>query len=329
MNQPSALTGDTDGSGLHPGRTTVIVVAFRTAQLALDWIPHDARVVIVHNDDVLDVAAVAHPGAMHVYSGANIGFGAGVNRGLEHVSTERVLLVNPDTELAPGHWYALTTAAPNEVVTIPLVDQHGRFGGSANQYPTPFTLACTAWNLGRVLGRDGRVRRVVAAVSRKAGGGSLAIGVHQGPGSWPLAQRWPSAAVVCLPTDAVRNVGGFDERFFLYAEDIDLAARMAAENPALVLRVADINAGFHAVGGTSRGDGPGTRAARRHELRSLHRYGADRSGVGWKLCAWSIALRLRLTGRRSIHDTARHTARQTPCRPACNAVRNRVRNTST
>jgi GT2 family glycosyltransferase len=282
----------------RPSNTTVIIVTFRTEHLELEWIPPDARIVIVHNDDALDPATVTHPGARHVLSGANVGFGAGVNKGLNYVETERVLLVNPDTELRAEHWSALTSATMSEVVAIALVDQHGHFGGSANPYPTPFTLACTAWKVGRLLPRHGVVRRGIARLSQATGGGSLAIGVHHATGTWPLRQRWPSGAVVSYPTDAVRSVGGFDERFFLYAEDIDLASRLAAHHGTLVLRVADVTPGFHAVGG-SRGAVGSTGAgdAGVHEVRSLHRYGADRPGWRWRLCTAVIGWRLRLLTR--------------------------------
>src|SRR6476646_7726511 len=102
--------------------STAIFVSFATPALDLDWIPDDAGVVIVHNDASLDRAALTRPGVVHVDSGGNVGFGAGVNLAPPPVNTRRGVLCNPDIVLTAQHWDALSNAAADDVLTVPLLD---------------------------------------------------------------------------------------------------------------------------------------------------------------------------------------------------------------
>jgi GT2 family glycosyltransferase len=272
------------------GAATVVVVAYRIASLELGWLDPRVPVVVVHNDDTLDRDRLGNDrlqAVTHLEPGRNIGFGAAVNLALRHIDTTRTILVNPDTALEAEHYAALATAADNEVVTVPLRDAEGRYGGAANPYPTALTATLSAYRVGRWFRADGRIRRML-------GRGSLAIGQYDTTGavrSWPLAERWPSGAVVSYPTAALRAVGGFDERFFLYVEDLDLAARLSQRFPDMVLRVASTGPAFHAVGATSHGEAHG--AAAQHRVRSWHTYAADRSGWRWTLACALIAHRTR------------------------------------
>src|SRR4051812_9413167 len=90
---------------------TAVYVAYAIDRLDVGWLPDDTPVVVVHNDDRLPEDAVG--GAVtHVRPGGNVGFGAGVNAALPYVATDRVVLLNPDTELRDVHWRALTDAGP-------------------------------------------------------------------------------------------------------------------------------------------------------------------------------------------------------------------------
>jgi N-acetylglucosaminyl-diphospho-decaprenol L-rhamnosyltransferase len=114
-------------------------------------------------------------------------------------------------------------------------------------------------------------------------------------GRWSLHERWASGAVVSFPVDALRAVGGFDPRYFLYVEDLDLCERLGARHPTMSVVVADVRPAHHAVGGTA------SHAARRpvelHRARSWHTYARSRSTIGWRIAALLVGLRVRWLSR--------------------------------
>jgi N-acetylglucosaminyl-diphospho-decaprenol L-rhamnosyltransferase len=268
---------------------TVVVVAYRTPRLDLGWLPRDVPVVVVHNDDALDRATVAHERTTHVDAGGNIGFGAAVNRAVEHVTTPRVVLVNPDVDLTGEHWCALTSVGGGDVATVPLVDAAGRPTVVVSPYPTAVTHLLGGLRAGRLAPRGSAARaragRIVPGVAR--------TGRDAGPGSWPLGERWVSGAVMALPVGAFRAVGGFDAGYFLYYEDLDLCARLAGHDPSLRARLLDVAPGRHAVAATSGADAAAADEAARHRLRSACRYAAAQPGATWSLAHSLLTARAR------------------------------------
>ena len=135
--------------------------------------------------------------------GENLGFGAAANRGIAHTDAEAVALINTDVELAED-WLEGALAA--------LAD-HPRAAAVATKMVTladPGQLDDT----GDFLGRDG------AAIQR--GKFRRDDGGYDEPG-----EVWGACAGAALyRRDAVLAVGGFDERYFMYLEDVDLALRL-------------------------------------------------------------------------------------------------------
>ena len=277
---------------------TAIYVSFRTPTLDLSWLPAGTDVIVVHNDDSLGRGSYAHLGVRHLESGGNIGFGAAINLALPSVSTERVALVNPDTRLGPGHWSALMDAKPSEIVAVPLIDGDRRPTSMVSAYPTPASLVLTAYRVGRWLPRGGRGRRVLApALGRwgRAHNESLDAVAVAG-GSWPASQRWASGALVSFDLERLREVGGFDARYFIYLEDTDLCGRLAARFRDLRVRLADCAAGVHEVGG-SASSGPAYRQAQLRYTQSAITYASSQPGAGWRPARVLLAARARWLSR--------------------------------
>ncbi|NMM77905.1 glycosyl transferase [Acidovorax sp. SRB_24] len=131
------------------------------------------------------------------------GFGANHNRALACAAEPFVCVLNPDVELVEGDPFAVlvqAAAAPGMGCTYPLqIDAQGRPQDSERALPTPMGL----WR-----------RRVL----------------HQ-----PEARvDWVNAACLVLPTSAWGAVGGFDEAYFMYCEDVDLCLRLRLAGLALV-----------------------------------------------------------------------------------------------
>ncbi|WP_399548508.1 glycosyltransferase family 2 protein [uncultured Microbacterium sp.] len=165
---------------------------------------------------------------------ANVGFGAGVNAGaavaIERGATD-ILILNPDAHIDAQSISRLAAAVEEDRLTIasPVVkDVSGRvwFGG------LDLYLA------------DGTIR----APRRRS----------EHPGAEHV--EWLSGACLWVTKEAWEVVGGFDDAYFLYWEDVDFSRRAAAHGVRLAV-VADAVA-VHDEGGTQR------EAGRRPEAKS-------------------------------------------------------------
>jgi len=270
--------------------STAVYVVYATRTLDLDWLPEDARVVIVHNDSSFDRTSLTRD-VVHVDAPDNVGFGAGVNLALAHVDGPRVVLCNPDLRLAGTHWHALTASADEDaVVTVPLRDDTGAPTSVCSGYPTPLSHLVSGYRLGRFLRRGSRGRDMA---SRMLGGwgAAHAESLTTPAGSWSLGARWVSGALFSVDAERLRQVGGFDERYFLYLEDVDVCRRLASAFPDMRAVVADVVPGIHAVGGTAAGD---ARRVERLRLDSAIRYADAQQGVRWSACTSLLRLRRRV-----------------------------------
>jgi GT2 family glycosyltransferase len=205
--------------GTADARYDVIVVSYnqRDRLLAgLASVPSaGTRLIVVDNDSDDDsVAAVRErfPHADLVALERNVGFGAAVNRGAARGDAPYILLLNNDARLQPTALIALTSAlqAPEVVAAGPLMlGPDGQCELSINRSLSACNEA--RFKLVEALYRDGR--GPIAGAVRERMAHSRAV-------------RSLSGACMLLRRDAFERVGGFDERFFLYAEDVDLCLRL-------------------------------------------------------------------------------------------------------
>ncbi|MEM9132215.1 MAG: hypothetical protein AAF962_12830 [Actinomycetota bacterium] len=279
---PDGAPGPHGAAERHRG-LTVVYVAYGVDRLQLDWIPAGTPVIVVCNDDRL--TPPERPGLVVIDPGTNLGFGAAVNRALDRVDTPRILLCNPDTDLDREHFDALATSPTGELVALPLVEMDGTANSVINGYWGPVAFVATALRLGRFAPRDGLVRRLLTPLLGRWGRAHRAS-LDNEAGTWPLAERWATAAVLALPVAEVRAVGGFDDAYFLYYEDADLQQRLAARFPHLRLRLLDSTPGVHEVGGSATGE---RSAVARHRRAAAVVYARRQPGVRWRLAALAVA----------------------------------------
>lgn len=205
---------------------SILVVSYNTRELlhrCLSSIeanvdPALAEVVVVDNastDGSAELVETEHPSATLVRAPGNLGFAAGVNLAAAHARGRYLLLLNPDTEMHRHTVQALLDAHDRNpragIIGGRTLGPDGRVDArSCWDLPTPWSLFCfgtglsTAFHGNRLLdpetlggwARDSE--RQVGAVS-----GALLL-VERG--------LWT-------------ELGGFDEDYFMYSEDIDLAAR--------------------------------------------------------------------------------------------------------
>jgi GT2 family glycosyltransferase len=143
-----------------------------------------------------------------------LGFGANVNRGIAATAADLVCSVNPDAVPRPGAIEKLST----------FMDEHPRAGiaGPAMLYPDG-TLQPSRRRFPTVLGT--LVRRTPLRLlfdPYKLQRRHYHLGERP---TEPVEADWMLGGFLMLRRTTVEELGGFDEGFFLYGEDIDLCYR--------------------------------------------------------------------------------------------------------
>lgn len=193
---------------------TVVIVNYKGADdtiaciegiTALDW-PADAlRVVVVDNasggDDVARIRAAA-PTAHVITSKANLGFAGGCNLGAQGADTEHLAFVNndarPDPQFLRAAVGALTADPGVGAVAAKVLDWEGK-----------------------------TVDFVDSALSWYGQGFKLHVGAPDASGfDEPHDVLFGTGSALVVRRSAFTELGGFDERFFMFFEDVDLGWRL-------------------------------------------------------------------------------------------------------
>ena len=160
------------------------------------------------------------PEARLVTNLENVGFARGINQGLRLGTAPRVLIMNPDCRLVAGAMAAMTSALeayPSCAIVGPrILNPDGSVQGSARGDPDMFT---------GLFGRTTLLRRLLPELSVSKRNVVLPDDVARNGGD-SLVVDWLSGACMLARRDALEQVNGFDERYFLYWEDADLCRRL-------------------------------------------------------------------------------------------------------
>jgi GT2 family glycosyltransferase len=202
---------------------SVVIVSYRCAHhlaRCLDSLDADAcdglEVIVVDNasgDGTADVAR-KHPDVTLIERAGNAGFARAANEGLAIARGRAVLVLNPDTVIPTGALRACLDALWSEpdvgVLTPRVVDEHGHIDHRCHRtFPTAWSAFCFMTGLDRLL----PLRSAQAYTMRYL------------PHDQPADVDAVSGAFMLMRADALHQVGGFDQQFFMYAEDIDLCMR--------------------------------------------------------------------------------------------------------
>lgn len=197
----------------------VILLNYNTCQLLLaslhricaDLLAMGWQVIVVDNgssDGSAQAVAEHFPQVTLVVSAKNVGFAAGNNLGLQQARGDAVILLNTDVIVTPPQLQALVDflrhqpdvgAVSPGLRTVDGEPQSFAYGSA----PAPLYL------VQRGLRRSRRRRPL-----------------HDWAIRAPIDADWVSGACLAVRTTAYRQVGGLDERFFLYFEDVDWCTRI-------------------------------------------------------------------------------------------------------
>lgn len=136
------------------------------------------------------------------------GFGANHNAAFRNGDSEYFCVLNPDIRLPADPFPALMQALsdPRVGVAAPqIISPAGSLEDSARAFPTPAAI------LGKALGRSSAAHT---------------------PGAHP---DWVAGMFMLFRSPVFESLGGFDERYFLYYEDVDLCARLRLEGYEVTL----------------------------------------------------------------------------------------------
>jgi N-acetylglucosaminyl-diphospho-decaprenol L-rhamnosyltransferase len=214
----------------------VVIVAYRSRDAiarvveSATRVPGAAQVVVVDNGEDGSASVAAAAGAKVIEQPWNPGFGSGQNAGVRTGSAPYVLMLNPDAELvseAVDIGTTLLEAEPDvAAVQGAILGRDGQAERSQGRELGPLHL----W--GRALGAR-RLLRFRAARSLARHVPQLRDHAERVP---PEAADVASlaATVLLVRRAAFEGIGGFDESYFLYGEDLDLCRRLRAAGWRLV-----------------------------------------------------------------------------------------------
>ncbi len=192
---------------------SVVLVNFRSAPdtleaidgiAALDWPPDRLQTVVVDNDSgdgSADTIRTSAPHVKLVEAERNLGFAAGCNLGVERSDGEYVAFLNNDARPEPG-WIRAAVEA----------------------FDAQPGLGCVA---SKVLDWDGSAIDFAAAgMSFDGQGYKLHVGAPDQPAfDEPDDVLFATGAAMVVPRWLFEKLGGFDERYFMFFEDVDFGWR--------------------------------------------------------------------------------------------------------
>lgn len=214
-------------SGNAP-EASVIIVSFNTRDIlraCLDSLytaigRRAIEVIVIDNasrDASSDMVAREFPQAQLLRSTTNLGFAAANNLGFKLAQGRYVILLNPDAQVeADAFANAILRMDASPEVGMAggrLVDGNGRDQPSARRFPSLLNEVLVISGLAARFPRSrlfGRFDRTWADPAQ------------------PADVDWVPGAFAIMRHDALRAVGHFDERFFLYYEEVDLCRRFKA-----------------------------------------------------------------------------------------------------
>ena len=210
---------------------SIIIVNYRTKNLVLNCIQSiqaadfkelKYEIIVVDNnsgDKIGEILAWQHPEVVFVQNQSNTGMGAGNNSGIRRARGQYVVVMNPDTLALTDTFLALHT----------FMEENAKVGvvGPKQFYPDKTVQdSCYRWH------------NLMTPIFRRTFLGQWIVGSHEinrfMMKDYDKADirdvDWLLGSCLFIRAKAIKDVGLFDERFFLYFEDTDLCRRFWEKN---------------------------------------------------------------------------------------------------
>lgn len=217
-------------------KIAAIIVSYNSARElpqslgCLGALPVD-HVVVVDNSSTDDSVEVAKSFGYPVISLPNVGFGKAINAAAETLpGADAYFLLNPDCHIDPesfAHLVEALRADPKLGVVAPLMRYpDGRFGISAGPEPSIAKEWLAALKVDHLVPR--RLKQYLARATPLRKKFQMLEYLDVEPTGQVRETAWVSGFCMLVRAEAFRSIGGFDPRFFLYFEDVDLCTQLRA-----------------------------------------------------------------------------------------------------
>ncbi|MDZ7910283.1 MAG: glycosyltransferase family 2 protein [Rhodococcus sp. (in: high G+C Gram-positive bacteria)] len=234
------------------GLLSVIVVTYNSKEIVGSCIEPlqnkpSIEIIVVDNassDGTADFVREQFPAVKVVDSGGNLGFAKGVNLGASYATGDALVLLNPDASVSYTNLlslYKVLAENPDVGVVAPLLDHPGR-GLSVREggmSPTIWHVFCHYYGLSRMFAGREAFRGMY--ILRSQSFDSIDV-------------DWVSGACMAVPSEVWNSHGGLSERWFMYAEDVELCLRIRDGGKRVVIS-GEIE-GTHGLGESSGNASP-------------------------------------------------------------------------
>ncbi|NTS39974.1 glycosyltransferase [Flavisolibacter sp. BT320] len=179
----------------------------------------ETEVIVVDNhstDESIPYLAPKFPEVTFIRSKANAGFAKACNRGLEEASGNYILFLNPDTLVAEDSFETciqfFNTHPDCGALGVKMIDGSGAFlKESKRAFPSPLTSLFKLFGFSRLFPRSRLFSRYHLGHLDKDKNHEVDV----------LA-----GAYLMVRHSVLKEIGSFDEAFFMYGEDVDLSYRI-------------------------------------------------------------------------------------------------------
>jgi GT2 family glycosyltransferase len=168
------------------------------------------EIIVVDNGSIDGSAKMVKeefPKVKLIENSKNLGFAKAVNQGIRKAKGEYIFLLNPDTEIKRGTLKKLIEFAGKNpdagVIGAKLLNPNSSIQSSVYHFPTIWRAIKEFW-----FGQRGAYEKYAPA------------------GMEPVEVDAVTGAAMLIPRKTIEKIGLFDERYFMYFEDLDYCRRV-------------------------------------------------------------------------------------------------------
>lgn len=210
---------------------TVIIVSFNTSDLLRDCLTSlfkaaeadglsaDTEVLVVDNastDGSEEMVKKEFPQVTVIKNPTNTGFAQANNQGIQKAKGEYVLLLNSDTKMKTGSLAGMVECIKKDyrigVVGGKLLNADGTIQQNAGYFPHLLQVICWMWFIDDVPGVS-----------------TIVHPYHIESKHWYRTEHdvdWVSGACMLVHKSCIKEIGGFDEKIFMYGEEVEWCFRI-------------------------------------------------------------------------------------------------------
>ena len=204
----------------------VCVINYNTSELLRECLhsvlaQNAEEIVVVDNasvDGSVEMMKTEFPSIPLVTLEKNVGFGAASNQAIERCCSEQIVLLNADTQMRHGSLQALCNYLddhPQAAIIGPrILNPDGTLQTSCFHFPTPLHIFLYISELYRLIPR-------LPILKQRT--------LQKMTGESPKQVPWILGAALAFRRETFDRLGGFDESFFMYFEEVDLCYRLSSQ----------------------------------------------------------------------------------------------------